>query len=63
MRITTGANTWKKVEGMMGDRRISRKSKGNVLSSCVSPVYMDALRDDGSNRETTGEGPALRKTT
>ena len=27
----------------MGDRRISRKSKGNLLSSCVTPVYMNAL--------------------
>ena len=28
---------------MMGDRRISRKSKRNVFSSCVTPVYMNAL--------------------
>ena len=27
----------------MGDRRISRKRKGNVLSSCVSLDYMNAL--------------------
>ena len=32
-----------KVEGVTGDRRISRKRKGNVLSSCVTPVYMNAL--------------------
>ena len=27
----------------MEERRISRKRKGNVLSSCVTPAYMDAL--------------------
>ena len=41
MRITAGANAWRKVEGMMGDRRISRKR--NMLSSCVTPAYMNAL--------------------
>ena len=41
MRITAGAN-WT-VEGVMGDRRISYKRKGNVLSSCVTSVYMNAL--------------------
>ena len=30
---------WKGV----GDRRISRKLKRNVLSSCVTPTYMNAL--------------------
>ena len=38
-----GANAWRKVEGVMGDRRITRKRKGNVLSSCVTPAYMNAL--------------------
>ena len=27
----------------MGDRRKSRKRKGNVPSSCVTPAYMNAL--------------------
>ena len=27
----------------MGDRRLSRKRKVNVLSSCVTPAYMNAL--------------------
>ena len=34
MRITARANAWRKVEGQVGDRRISRKRKGNMLSSC-----------------------------
>ena len=40
MRITARVNDWRKVEGVMGDR--SRKCKGNVLSSCATPAYMNA---------------------
>ena len=43
MRITAGTNAWRKVDGVMGDRRISRKRKGNVLSSCVTPACVNAL--------------------
>ena len=42
MRITAGAKAWRKVEWVNGDRRISRKPKGNVLSSCITPAYMNA---------------------
>ena len=37
------ANAWREVEEMMGDRRISRISKLNVLSLCVVPAYTNAL--------------------
>ena len=43
MRITAGANAWRKVEGVMGDIDASYKRKGNVLSSCVTTEYMNAL--------------------
>ena len=43
MKISAGANAWRKVDGVMGDRRVSRKRKGNVLSSCVTPAHMNAL--------------------
>ena len=43
MRIAAGANTWRKVEGVMGDRRISRRGKRNVLSPCITPAYRNAL--------------------
>ena len=42
MRITAGANAWRNFEGVMGDRRLSRKCKGNVFGSCVAPEYMNA---------------------
>ena len=35
-RITTGANAWRKVVRVMEDRRISRKRKRNVFTSCVT---------------------------
>ncbi len=43
MRITAGANAWRKVEGVVGDRRMSCKRKGNVRSSCVAQTYTSAL--------------------
>ena len=58
MKITAGANAWRKVIGVMGDRRISRKR--NMLSSCY-PGIQECIRDDGINRETTGKCPELRK--
>ena len=36
MRITA-------VEGVVGDSRMSRKRKGNVLSSGITPAYMNAV--------------------
>ena len=34
-RIQAGAIAWRNVEGVMVDRKISRKLKGKVLDSCV----------------------------
>ena len=33
------ANAWKKVEGIMMDRNISRKPKGKILDSTRSSIY------------------------
>ena len=43
MRITEGTNAWRTVERVTGDRPMSRKRKRNVLSSCVTPAYRNAL--------------------
>ena len=43
MRVIARANAGRKVEEVMGDRCISRKFKGNVLSSCVTPAYMNVI--------------------
>ena len=42
-RIQAGANAWRNVEGVMMDRKISRKLKGNVLDSCVVPASIYGL--------------------
>ena len=34
-RAQAGANTWRAVEGVMADRRISKRLKGKVTSTCV----------------------------
>ena len=39
-KMKAGANAWRKVEGVMGDRRTH---KGKVLTSCVIPEYMYGL--------------------
>ena len=43
MTIRAGPNASSKIEGVMADRRISHKCKGNVLSSCISSANMNAL--------------------
>ena len=43
VRITAGENAWRKVEEVMGDRRISRARKGKVFTSCVTPAYVYGL--------------------
>ena len=37
-RRQAGANAWRKVEGVMLDRKISKKLKGKVLRTCVTPA-------------------------
>ena len=34
-RAEAGVNTWRAVEGLMTDRRISKRLKGKVTSTCV----------------------------
>ena len=39
-RTQTGANAWRAVEGVMADRRISKRPKGKVVSTCVKPACL-----------------------
>ena len=34
-RAQAGANTWRAIEGVMADRRISKRLKDEVTSTCV----------------------------
>ena len=38
-RVQAGANAWRAVEGVMADRRMSKRLKGKVMSTCVTPVH------------------------
>ena len=39
-RAQAGANAWKAVEGVTADRRISKRLKGKVVSTCVTPACL-----------------------
>ena len=39
-RAQAGTNAWRAVEGMKTDRRISKRLKGNVMSTCVTPACL-----------------------
>ena len=40
-RVQAGANAWRAVEGLMTDRRISKRLKGKVMSTCVTPACLN----------------------
>ena len=42
-RIHAGESAWRKAEGVMLDIQMSRKLKGKVLSSCITPAYLYGL--------------------
>ena len=39
-RVQAGANAWRAAEGVMADRRISKRLKGKVMSTCVTPACL-----------------------
>ena len=39
-RAQGGANAWRAVEGVMADRRISKRLKGKVMNTCVTPACL-----------------------
>ena len=39
-RVQAGANAWRAVEGVMADRRISKRLKGKVMSTCVTTACL-----------------------
>ena len=43
-RVQAGANSWVAVEGVMADRRISKRLKGKVMSTCVIPACLYGTR-------------------
>ena len=39
-RVQAGANAWRAVEGVMAHQRISKRLKGKVMSTCVTPACL-----------------------
>ena len=39
-RIQVAANAWRRVEGVMVDRKISRELKGKVMVTCVTLAFL-----------------------
>ena len=39
-RAQAGASAWRAVEGVMADRRISKRLKGKVVSTCMTPACL-----------------------
>ena len=39
-RVPAGANAWRAVEEVMADRRISKRLKGKVVSTCATPACL-----------------------
>ena len=39
-RVQAGANGWRAVEGVMADRRISKRLKGKIISTRVTPACL-----------------------
>ena len=62
MRISAGAYFWRKVEGMMGIDADHAQNKVNMLSSCVTPAYMNAL-ETVERTEKQQEKPRFATTT
>ena len=57
-RTQAGANAWRKVEGVMLDRKISKKLKGSPENMCYTsmPVWSG---DSGVDRTTTTEAESV----
>ena len=51
-KVHAGANAWRAVDGVMVDRRNSKRLKGKVMSTCVTPAYLVWNGNLGADRTT-----------
>ena len=56
-RTQAGANAWRKVKGVMWDKKNSKTLKGKVLRMCITPACLSG--DSGVDRTTTTEAASL----
>ena len=57
-RVQAGANAWRAVEGMMADRRISKRLNGKAMCVTGMPVRNGNPAND---RTTTAKAARVRK--
>ena len=61
-RAQAGANTWRAVERVVADRRISKRLKGKVMCTCLSPACLHVRNGNlGNGRTTTTKAASVRK--
>ena len=65
-RVQAGANAWRAVEGVTAERRISKRLKGKVMSTCVTPACLYgtetlALTELQQQRRQMSENDWVRK--
>ena len=58
-RAHDGANMWRAVEGVMADRRISKRLKGKVMSPATGMPVRNG--NPGNDRTTTTKVASVRK--
>ena len=59
-RAQAGANAWRAVEGVTADRRISKRLKGKVVSTYVTPACL-AMTELQQQRLQVYENNSVRK--
>ena len=54
-RVQAGWNSWRKVTGVMCDKKISAKSKGNVYKAVVRPAILYGLETSAMTKKQDKE--------
>ena len=60
-KVHAEANAWRAVEGVVADRRISKRLKGKVMSTFVTPACLHETETFGTDRNTTTKASSVRK--
>ena len=65
-KVRAEANAWRAVRGVLADRRISKRVKGKVMSTFVTPAYLHgtetlALTEIQQQRRQVCENNWIRK--
>ena len=59
-RVQAGRNRWRRVSGVIYDRRLPVRVKGKVYSLVMRPAMVYGLQNSGSHKETSGKNGSHR---